>query len=113
MGQSSSDEKWLQLCNLCKIMEWIHENWQFLSALVTVTYFLVKLMMQTRKNSSDILRVEKEMKDNKKESDETNKLLFSELKEMRRETMSGFKDITDKLFGLAKDGRLSTHKETE
>lgn len=90
-------------------MNFLQDNWQFLTALVTIAFFLAKLMMQTRRNSSDILRIEQEMKENKKESDKINEKLFDELKDMRRETMSGFKDITDKLFGLAKDGRLSQH----
>ena len=91
-------------------MDWIIKNWQFLTGVGAIIGYLSVIAWQTKRNSKDIFRLDEEIKENKKESDKVNQKMFDELKEMRKEMSSqmstGFAAINDKLFGLAKDGRL-------
>lgn len=95
-------------------MEWIVENWGFVIGVGIITLSIGGIAWQTKRNSSDIKQLDRDIRENRRESNDTIKELFSKLEDNRKELSStikeGFGSINDKLFGMAKEGFFKDRK---
>lgn len=83
-------------------MLWIVENWGFIAGVGLIITILSKIAWQTKRNSKDIMKLEQDICDQKKEAKEFSEKISSGFDNIRSDMQHGFNRLEDKMFGMLK-----------